>query len=230
MPVTAAACLIAIGAVPASHAASPESGLYLGPGAGRASFDRDKGKLDDAMEAAYRNVGLSFVASSSDVDDSDTFTALIGYRVGKHFAAEAAYADLGTLDYRTTSGPRILPTVNTGVPTVVAIPVDPTIELAAKGTALSALGILPIGQRWDVFGRAGVFFADTKTKFGLATPFTVTASAFPASSTDSVLGIGAEINAGDHLSVRLEYQRFVDVGKETEVDVDVVGLTVLFRL
>jgi len=230
MPVTAAACLIAIGAVPASHAASPESGLYLGPGAGRASFDRDKGKLDDAMEAAYRNVGLSFVASSSDVDDSDTFTALIGYRVGKHFAAEAAYADLGTLDYRTTSGPRILPTVNTGVPTVVAIPVDPTIELAAKGTALSALGILPIGQRWDVFGRAGVFFANTKTKFGLATPFTVTASAFPASSTDSVLGIGAEINAGDHLSVRLEYQRFVDVGKETEVDVDVVGLTVLFRL
>ena len=224
MPVTAAAYLIATGAVPASHAASPESGLYLGPGAGRASFDRDKGKLDDAMEAAYGNVGLSFVASSSDVDDSDTFTALIGYRVGKHFAAEAAYADLGTLDYRTSG------TVNTGVPTVVAIPANPTIEVSAKGTALSALGILPVGQRWDVFGRAGVFFADTKTKFGLATPFTVTASAFPASSTDSVLGIGAEINAGDHLSVRLEYQRFVDVGKETEVDVDVVGLTVLFRL
>jgi len=58
-------------------------------------------------------------------------------------------------------------------------------------------------------------------------------SGISARSTDTVLGIGGAFNPSRRFSIRLEYQKFKDVGdpdRTGEGDVDVIDLGLLIRL
>jgi opacity protein-like surface antigen len=155
-----------------------------------------------------------------DDDEATAWNLLAGYRFFRFAAVELSYSNLGTLhEYqpsRTLLSTIVLPEVRS--------------EMESAGATLSVLGILPITEQWNVFLRAGGLFVDQDV--------TRTSGGGPkfSESYDSeswLYGIGTQVDFGSHWTVRLDFQRYDDVGKGNgigEADVDVLALGVLFRL
>jgi opacity protein-like surface antigen len=216
-------CIVAMSGARAA-ATFLEEGSYYGLGLGQSSFDLNKSDLDNTIEEVFTPPGVTVQSFSSELDDSDTtYDALVGYRFGAHLAVEGAYADLGAAAYTASM------TLTDGVNTA-----DVTISehFSFKGFTVSVLGIERFGERWEAFGRGGLIYADTKLSisgvFNTA-PFTGDDSTH---STDWVLGVGVGCELGDHFSIRLEYQKFKNLGDSNtgEADVDTFDLRVLYRL
>lgn len=152
-------------------------------------------------------------------DEATTWNVLAGYRFLRYAAVEIAYHDLGTLhDYSPARS----------IGPLTTIEVKSVMESTAA--TLSLLGELPITDMWSVYLRAGGMFADQEVsrRFGSSAHFN--------ESYDSevfLYGIGTQLDFGAHWTVRLDFQRYDDVGKGNgigEADVDSLTLGVLFRL
>lgn len=121
------------------------------------------------------------------VDGKDSaFKFFGGYMFNRHFGLEAAYVDLGELSY---SG-NFLGTPVTGG----------TVELS--GVSVSALGAVPIGERFSIFGKIGLFMWDAEardTTGGL--PFSASDE-----GTDLAFGVGLGYHFTPHLGVRAEWE------------------------
>jgi hypothetical protein len=92
---------------------------------------------------------------------------------------------------------------------------------------------VPLRERWEVFGRLGLFYSDTTLAVAASILNASSSSSVSARSTDSVLGIGGAFNLSRRFTIRLEYQKLKDVGdpdQTGEGDVDVVNLGLLIRL
>lgn len=203
---------------------------------------------------------LSAVVSDSDLDDSLTPWGLqIGYRFNKWVAVEVGYVDLGEFLYRLpgqlSGGLGILCDLDfcldeNGDPTIVTVPVDGeferSIQLTSTGITGSVLGMYPVTPSFDVHVRAGVYYADTRVTnrlryidetgqfgvFGLPEVFNLAHRREDASQTELLAGIGAAWNINEDFALRVEYQKFFDVGddeKAGESDVDIINIAVLFK-
>src|SRR5688572_433317 len=112
-----------------------------------------------------------------DADDTG-FKVIAGYRIIDWVAVELNYTDFGK-------------------------PVDRTfgVDLEAQYTAVSvsALGMLPLGRNFDLFGRLGISRLDAD----------FSARGFAGSdsdkSTEPVFGLGAQFRA-NNLAIRVEYE------------------------
>ena len=105
----------------------------------------DQNELDTDL------IDVGFDLQSSALDDSDTgFGATLGYQVNENFAAELSYVDLGEVSYQATNGH--------------ANPANESaaLETSAAGPVFSLLGILPVGERFEVYGRAGLALMDSE--------------------------------------------------------------------
>ena len=106
-----------------------------------------------------------------------------GYRVNDNFAVEAAYLYLGEAEDD----------------------VAPIWEAEVTGFNFSAVGILPVSEQIDLFGKVGMFMWDVEIsergygKLG------------SEDGTDLSFGLGAAFNVTHEFSVVAEYQRFNDV-------------------
>ena len=169
-------------------------------------------------------VATSFISPLSWPPDADheagAWGVVAGYRIFRYAAVELTYLDLGSLE-RTE---RLV----LGFPPITSS-VEIRNELATSGPAASALGILPISDYWEVYARAGVLFADME-----ATSSIMGSSSSITFGSDSLLwGAGTQFNWGAHWSVRLDFQRFENVGEDNgagEADIDLLSLGVMFRL
>jgi len=106
-------------------------------------------------------------------------------------------------------------------------------EVSSKGPMLSVIGTIPLQKRWEVFGRLGLFYADTTIDLDAKISGVAGSSSVSARSTDWALGIGGALNLSRRFSIRLEYQKLKNVGdpdQTGESDVDVVDLGLLIRL
>ena len=127
-------------------------------------------------------------------------TALLlgGYRFGDHVAIEATYVAETDLEWREAFTPV------GGLPGLY----DSTTVLSTSAMQLSALGILPFADIWDVYVRGGVSWyradADQRIDDGFGGP-TVTRSDH-ASGADMLLGVGIRASPREGWRVRLEYQ------------------------
>lgn len=232
----------------AMTAVRAESNFYVGGIGGQsvAHLDRRE-QLEIAptlMAGPPSLVRLTVVAR--EVDKNDTaFGALVGYRPLRNLALEAQYLNLGAseytaaLDFVPIGG--FIPALPPGVVfqplnpppafvPVVLLPEVPVVRTSTQGPALSALGILPLGKRFEVHGRAGVYFAHTERTIGVGSFLERRQS----SHTEELLfGLGGQWRAGEQWSVRADFQRFMDVGagsRTGEADVDLWSLGVLWRL
>jgi OmpA-OmpF porin, OOP family len=154
-------------------------------------------------------------AGTTSCDDKDSSWKIFGgYQFNKHLAVEFGYADLGE--------------------TTASVPGPPfNVNLALEATVwdLVAVGSLPIGDRFSIFGKIGLYRADTEING--------TASGLPSvsesdSNTDLTYGVGARFDFARNLGVRLEWQRYQDVGGEffgvtAESDVDVMSVAVIWK-
>ena len=101
---------------------------------------------------------------------------------------------------------------------------------------ISALGMLPIGQYVDLHVRAGIYLADTRVTNHLRDVEFNTGNIYhrriDASQTEIYGGLGGAWNINESVVLRVEYQKYLDVGddkKTGESDIDVINLSVLFK-
>jgi opacity protein-like surface antigen len=119
-----------------------------------------------------------------------TWNIFAGYRLTRHFAVELGYSDFGDA---TTSG-----FIN-GVAS--------RLKTSAKAVELVGLAILPLGDRFSIYGKLGAFRYDAD---GTATGGLVDSRS--DKGTELTYGVGAEYNFNPQFGVRAEFQRYLDVG------------------
>lgn len=172
-----------------SSAQAADTGFYVGGSLGQSKVSDFSGSDIDAELAT---LGLT---SSTSTDDTDTgWKAFAGYRIMKYLAVEGAYTNFG--EATATS---IITAPGAGV-------VNSKIE--AESWTVSALGILPLGDKFSLFARLGVNLWDIDVSAtGTGTGGTASASDSD-DGTDWVYGVGAAYNLTKNLSVRGEWERY----------------------
>lgn len=184
-------------------------GPYVGGNIGRssASFDRP------ANLNAF--VGPGFSVNASTENNRDTAYKLYGgYRFHRNFAVEAGWFDLGHFEYIYNTTPAGSLNGNLGV----------------RGLNLDLVGIVPVSDRFSVFGRVGAAYSHSRTGFG-RTGGVPLAAVRRDKDTDLKLGIGLQYAFSDNLSVRAELERYRvndTLRSRGHVDMASVGLVYTF--
>ena len=166
-------------------------------------------------QQGYFGVGLGFTSVdlglscspglSCSFDEEDTAIRIFGgARINPNFALEAFYADLGEAGGSFTDG------VDTE-----------TITAEASAFGVAALGIIPVSQNFELFGKFGFAMWDADVTFNSTTVGTLSGS---DDGTDPVLGIGAQWRS-DKFALRAEYEKF----ELDDVDVDVLSVNAVFH-
>lgn len=252
---------LAMGCVLSTTAAMAEEyrGFYFGVWGGSGEVDfPSKAAMDQAITdqlaievAAVPIQGRTSLSigsiTGSTLDDSLTpWGVQAGFRFNKYVAAEVGYVDLGELLYRMTGtiGGDYAFVCSCEPPAVQVRTLDGGFEratqLTSAGVTASVLGMMPIGQHFDAHVRGGIYYADTRVtnRFRYVDDvdqsdiFNLLHRRVDASQTELFGGIGAAWNINQGTALRVEYQKFFDVGddeKSTEGDVDVLNVSILFK-
>jgi OOP family OmpA-OmpF porin len=127
----------------------------------------------------------------SGFDDDTAFKLFGGYKSGGPLAVEAAYVDLGEFDGRGA-------------------------EFDVDGFQLAALGHLPLGEKFSLFGKGGVYFWDSDAS-----------GAGDDDGTDITFGFGV-LYATEKWGIRVEWERF-DGTDPDDIDLLSVNGVLLFN-
>lgn len=149
---------------------------------------------------------------ASTCDDKDSnWKILGGYQFNKNFAVELGYTDLGESSFAGS------------------LPPFGTVTATLESTAweLVAVGILPLADRFSVYGKIGMYRAETDFSGSVSGLGSVSES---DSNTDLTFGIGVRFDFTKNLGVRGEWQRYSDVGpSDLESDLDVISVGVIWK-
>ena len=132
-------------------------------------------------------------------DDSDTSWKLLGgYRFNRHLSVEASYIDWG----------EVTASINTGA------------RVAAKqhSYGLAAVGTIPLGERFELFGKAGLLMTEQETRRLTPGPSTV-----DRDDTEFHYGLGAKYAFTRNWAVRGEWE------KTDKLKVELLSIGVEYR-
>jgi len=204
----------------AASAADEATYLYGAVGATRT----DPGVDQAASDAALRELGAPDVSSKLDRWDSG-WKIMVGWMPSRHVALEGGFAVLGTATYNAhfTGG-------------------EAKTEFRAGGVAFDALGLLPVSDSLSLFAKVGGIAASVVTTQTVSPPAS-NANPGPSGAVTSTIttnarmlrpnfGAGAMLDLTRNISLRLEVERFSNVGNETTgvSNIDMISLGVLLRL
>lgn len=157
------------------------------------------------------SIGQSQMEESLDgskFDGSDTaFKIFGGFRFNDFLAAEASYTDFGEPDDSV-----LLETIR--------------VNLSADVQAweLSGVGIIPLSQRFELFGKIGIVTWDADVT-GTTDFFSTSES---DSGTDLTYGVGARFFATPNLAIRGEWQFYDIDGGDLDTDMLSAGVAYYF--
>lgn len=207
----------------AAHA--QDSNWYAVLSVGQSTFDVDKSDFNDVVN----DTGLVTPANSS-LDDTDTgYKIQAGYTFNENFAVEGGYVDLGRMSYDT----------DIDRSAIISVHGAASAELQAYGFNIDAVGILPLGSGFSLFGKVGAIIAHTESDAS------VTATVSNGVDSESVnedahktetslkptAGVGFSFDLTETLSARIEYERFFGLkteGDDVDVDLASIGLVARF--
>jgi len=159
----------------------------------------------------YAGLGLGQAFHDTDCtglitcDDKDIAWKIFGgYQFNKYLGVEVGYTDLG----KASLGDAVS-----------------TATLKVKGFEALAVGTFPINEQFEVYGKAGLFRWD----LDVSDP---TVGSISESGTDLTFGIGAKYNFSKTLGIRLEWQRYNDIGNDATTgksDSDFIGVGIVFK-
>ena len=217
--------LAVLAALTSTPAVAEDRGFYWGFDLGQYQHDLDQNGLDsmlvDALESGTPPLTV-LSGSSQTSEDGFTWGLTLGYQFFRYLAVEAAWVDLGSSEYKASVD---------ATDDVNVYARDTKITADSAGATLSALGILPFAESWQVYGRVGVYFA------GNDLDVTVSSGDEGASGEDSdntqefYWGVGGGYTAGQW-TTRLEYQQYMDVGDDSttgETDISRITLGAIYR-
>ena len=202
--------LLALAALASPLAIAQDSGWYAGANVGRSLATIDDGRITSGLQA-----GGFATSSISDRDRSTGFKLYGGYQINKNFAVEGGYFDLGKFGYTAT-------TVPAGTLTG---------DIKVKGLNLDLVGTLPLTDKFSVFGRAGLNYAQAKDTFTSTGAIRVTNPNPSKSGTNYKLGVGVQYALTEALALRGEAERYRvndAIGNKGHIDLLSVGLIYRF--
>jgi opacity protein-like surface antigen len=220
------ALIVAVGSA-AAPAEAAQLGIYAGLSYVMADKDADRSVFEEEALQDYNTFGFvpqSTVASFDTKDNAYGF--VVGWRFSEHLAFEGGYLDLGDVTYKDRS---------TGIFNATPPPQDWALNLdsGTSGIALSALGILPLSYRWEVYARGGVLIANSTANLFISNGFDSRKFRASKSSADFLTGAGISFSIAEIYNIRLEYLRVFDAGDdetlgEGDVDIATLNVTVAF--
>jgi opacity protein-like surface antigen len=203
----------------AANAGAAEPGFYVTASLGMA---------DEDPKSVGTNVGNSFgifhvEPDQIDVDDGKrAWSVGLGYRITKYLTGEVEYIDFGT-----TGVTEHYSVSNTGAP--IPFPTVFILDYSSQvtGPALSLLGTLPVGEKFEVFLRGGALFGSREFEMG----FGGVEGKF--SSTVWLAGAGVTWSFAKRWAIRMEYQEtgeFSESFVSGETKLQRMSLSALFKL
>jgi opacity protein-like surface antigen len=202
-------------------------GVY-GVGAfGQSQYTGDQSQNELDLEETLVNSGNPIRNLSIETEDTDWgYQASFGYRFTRYFQAEIGLAQFGSVESVARSEMDFGP--NNGY-----LPVSLKLAFSTGGPIISAMGILPLNDKFELLGRAGYMFTSSERELtsnvnGQSAPF----FSAKGDSQNLVLGAGAAMHFGQIYSARLEYLKIDGMGEGNrtgEEDLNVISLGVIVR-
>ena len=130
----------------------PYAGALVGYSQYSGNQDENEQNLVDILENS-RYPHMEITTSTEDTDIG--YQALFGYRFHRFFGAELGLAQFGEL--KSTAKTEMDFGDGRGY-----VPTSVSLTFTAGGPMLSAIGILPLGERFELFGRLGYLFTSSE--------------------------------------------------------------------
>ncbi len=185
----------------AGPAIADETGFYVGANAVNLLSTYRRANIDNSFTAAFSAGDSSFVKGPTSVERAHySWQVNVGYMLTRNFGAEVSYLDLGKLHY---SGFGTSTSAVDGSPSEVHLDLD----VRSHGPALSAVGVLPMTNSWDVEARVGAMQAKTKSSFSTLAGSATRSGAFSENSTVVMASIGTALTVTTHIVLRVDYLR-----------------------
>jgi hypothetical protein len=160
---------------------------------------------------------------SSETEDIG-YQATFGYRFNRYFAAELGLVQFGELS-STVRGD-----IDQGNG---FIPANVKYAFNVAGPMISAVGILPFGEKAEAYARAGYLFASSEREISARVDGqNGGATSAKGDSREPVFGIGLAYHFNQVYSMRVEYQKIDSVGQQDRTgteDLTNIGVGFLIR-
>ena len=217
------AFIVLAGSAGCGTARAAQLGIYAGISYAMAEKDSTRSAFENEALGIYDAFGFTPQSSSASLDSKDSsYGFVVGWRLTEHIALEGGYMDLGDVVYKDRSTGLF---ANTPPPENWA----QNLETSTSGIALSALGILPLSYRWEVFARGGVLISNSEESVFITDGNQSRKLSANQSGFDLFAGAGVSFSIAEIYNVRLEYGRVFDAGDDEvldEADVDMATLNV----
>jgi OOP family OmpA-OmpF porin len=169
-----------------------------------------KGTFDSALTSAGAT-GLS----SSDSGSGNQWRLQLGYGINRNLAIEAGYIDFGKAKYSASYAGGTA-----------------TGDLKAGGLDLVALGILPLTDKFSIFGKAGAVALKAKSSLTAdASAVTATGKA-TANEVRPLIGLGASYKIANNVDLRTEFDHVNGIGKSNKtgtMDSNMISMGVAYH-
>ncbi len=191
-------------------ARADNSAWYAGFNVGQAQAKIDDGRISKGL------LSDGFTTTSISDDDRHVgFKVFGGYEFNRYFALEAGYFDLGRFGFTADTTP------------------SGTLrgDIKIKGVNADLVASLPVGERFSLFARAGLIYAEAKDSFVGTGAVAVIRSEPHKRDPNYKFGLGARYNFSRSVGMRVEAERYRindAVGNTGDVDLYSVGLVFRF--
>jgi opacity protein-like surface antigen len=199
-------------------AASAQVSVYFGAGAAGARIQRfdieaTASLTDRPVPGSTTPLQYSFSTNKLAGDDLG-YRAFVGVRVGKYFAVEGGYLNLGepesNFNYQVPSYPPAATCISPPTGQCIRPITNDVLRLqnAVDGYEAYGLGMLPITERLELFGKVGIFawkskFSATDTVAGLQPPNPPAVPVITVTPAGTVSDDGVDLAAGGGISFKM---------------------------
>ncbi len=215
------AFIVLAGTVAAPAGAAP-LGVYAGLSYVMAEKDSTRSVFENEALRIYNDFRFQPQSTTGSFDSKDSsYGFVVGWRLSEHIAVEGGYMDLGDVTYRDTSAGVFN---NTSQQTW-----QQNVDSSTSGIALSALGILPLTYRWEIYARGGALISNSTESVFITDGIGSQKFRGSKSGFDLLAGAGISFSVAEIYNLRLEYQRVFDAGEKStldEADVDLATFNV----
>jgi opacity protein-like surface antigen len=213
------AALIAASALVAGAAVADDNGFYVGAGVGGGHVSIPTSKVTNTILDGFDYYGYPLDSLSTNSSNTTImWSAFVGYRFMKYVAVEAGYLDTGSTSYTLHGSTTVF---DTSLDQNVSVPIKANFDWGATGWPVSVLGIWPVNDNWEVFGRVGGYFGDVKGNYRLSLTDPNSGEVFSSKAHDSssssefLYGAGVEGRFLENWAARLEWLSIASLGNNS---------------
>ena len=198
-------------------------GPYAGALVGSNNYTGDQSAVESDLANSFNGIPTQNLSINTEEKDIG-YQAAFGYRFNRYLAMEFNLSEYGDLQ----STARADSDLGGGF-----VPVSIRLSYHVGGPKLTGIGILPLGDHFELYASGGILFASSKREFTARVDGeTSSFGNVKGDSTEFVLGLGAAYHINQMFSVRAQYERIDEVGDPNRTgteDIAVASLGLLVR-